>query len=68
MFNVVEKNQKLVKGLMIFIALTFVMWGIGSYLGMIGDDGYVAKVGSAKIYERDINNVLEQNKDSGDKM
>lgn len=68
MFNVVEKNQKLVKGLMIFIALTFVMWGIGSYLGMIGDDGYVAKVGSTKIYERDINNVLEQNKDAGDKM
>jgi peptidyl-prolyl cis-trans isomerase D len=68
MFNVVEKNQKLVKGLMIFIALTFVMWGIGSYLGMLGDDGYVAKVGSAKIYERDINSILEQNKDAGDKM
>jgi peptidyl-prolyl cis-trans isomerase D len=68
MFNIVEKNQKFVKSLMIFIAITFVMWGVGSYLGMIGDDAYIAKVGSTKIYEKDINNVLEQNKDAGDKM
>ncbi len=68
MFNIVEKNQKLVKGIMIVITITFVTWGIGSYLGMMGDDGYVAKVGSNKIYERDIDNAMQQNKQATDKM
>jgi len=68
MFNIVEKNQKLVKGIMIFITITFVMWGIGSYLGMMGDDGYVAKVGGKKIYAQDIDNVMQQNKQFTDKM
>lgn len=68
MFNIVEKNQKLVKGIMIVITITFVTWGIGSYLGMMGDDGYVAKVGNKKIYERDIDNAMQQNKQATDKM
>lgn len=63
-----EKNQKLVKGIMIVIIASFVLWGIGSYLGMAGDDGYIAKVGSSKIYERDIDNVMQQNKQYTDKL
>lgn len=68
MFNLVEKNQKLVKGIMIAVTATFVVWGIGGYLGMSGDDGYVAKVGSSKIYTNDIDNALEQNPKNTDKM
>ena len=67
MFNIVEKNQKLVKGIMIVIIITFVMWGIGSYIGMMGDDGYVAKIGNKKIYSQDIDNVMQQNKQFNDK-
>ncbi|MFN8771237.1 MAG: peptidylprolyl isomerase [Neisseriaceae bacterium] len=68
MFNIVEKHQKLVKGIMIVIIASFVLWGIGSYIGMVGDDGYIAKVGDSKIYERDIDNVMQQNKQYTDKM
>lgn len=68
MFNVVEKNQKLVKGIMITVAATFVLWGIGGYLGNSGDDGYVAKVGNAKIYTRDIDQAIQQNPQNPDKM
>lgn len=68
MFNLVEKNQVLVKGIMIAVASTFVLWGIGGYLGMGGDDGYVAKVGSNKIYTRDIDNAMQQNPQNTDKM
>jgi peptidyl-prolyl cis-trans isomerase D len=68
MFNIVEKNQKLVKGIMITIAATFVLWGIGGYLGNAGDDGYVAKVGSQKIYTRDIDGAIQQNPQNTDKM
>jgi peptidyl-prolyl cis-trans isomerase D len=68
MFNIVEKNQVFVKGIMIAVTATFVMWGIGGYLGMGGDDGYIAKVGSNKIYMRDIDNILQQNPQSTDKV
>lgn len=68
MFNIVEKHQKLVKGLMIVITGTFVMWGVSGYLSM-GDDGYVAKVGSKKIYGSDIDQAMDQSKgQSQDKM
>ncbi|HLX54237.1 MAG TPA: SurA N-terminal domain-containing protein, partial [Aquella sp.] len=68
MFNIVEKNQTFVKGIMIAVTATFVLWGIGGYLGMGGDDGYVAKVGSNKIYTRDIDNAMGQNPQNTDKM
>lgn len=70
MFNAVEKHQKLVKGLMIAITATFVVWGIGGYLGMGEDDGYVAKVGSHKIYTQDIDRAMDasQGQQSQDKM
>lgn len=69
MFNTVEKHQKLVKGIMITLGVAFAMWGIGGYLGGSGDDGYVAKVGSTKIYPRDIDNAMEQSQQqSQDKM
>ncbi len=69
MFNVVEKHQKVVKGIMIAITATFVVWGIGGYLGMGSDDGYIAKVGSNKIYSQDIDRAIDQNPNqSQDKM
>lgn len=71
MFNLIEKHQTLVKGIMITIVATFVLWGIGGYLGMGADDDYVAKIGSNKIYLRDIDNALAQNPQnpqSNDKM
>jgi len=61
MFNVVEKHQKLVKGIMITITATFVVWGVSGYFGMTGDDGYVAKVGSNKLYPQDIDRAMDQN-------
>ncbi len=70
MFHIVEKNQKLVKGILVAVAATFVMFGVGGYLGMGGDDGYVAKVGSSKIYSGDIDNAIQQQQQgqSQDKM
>lgn len=69
MFNIVEKNQKLVKGILIAITATFVLWGIGGYLNMAGDDGYIAKVGSDKIYPKDIDQAMqEQGQKSQDKV
>lgn len=59
MFNTVEKHQKLVKGLMIVLGAAFTLWGIGGYLGGNSDDGYVAKVGSNKIYPRDIDQAMQ---------
>ncbi len=67
MFDIVEKNQKLVKGIMIAVGASFVLWGIGSYLGMVSDDGYLAKVGSKKIYMRDIDQAM-QNDPNQDKL
>ncbi len=61
MFNIIEKHPKVVKGIMIAITATFVVWGISGYLGMTGDDGYVAKVGSSKIYSQDIDRAMDQN-------
>ena len=60
MFNVIEKHQKAVKGLLMAITATFVVWGVSGYLGMAGDDGYVAKVGNKKIYQRDIDQAIDQ--------
>lgn len=68
MFNIIEKNQAFVKGIMIAVTATFVLWGIGGYLGMGGDDGYVAKVGSSKLYARDIDNAMSENPQNTDKM
>ena len=69
MFNIVEKHQKLVKGIMITIAATFVVWGVSGYFAMGGNDGYVAKVGSNKIYPQDLDRALDQNPQAGqDKM
>ncbi len=69
MFNIVEKHQKLVKGIMITLTATFVVWGVSGYLGMAGDDGYVAKVGSNKLYLQDIDRAMDQNPSQGqDKM
>ena len=68
MFNIIEKNQMLVKGIMIAIGATFVLWGVGGYIGMSGDDGYVAKVGSNKIYKQDIDQAIQQNPQNTDKM
>lgn len=68
MFNLVEKNQALVKGIMIAVIATFILWGIGGYLGMGSDDGYVAKVGDNKIYTRDIDNAMGENPQNTDKM
>ena len=62
MFNIVEKNQNAVKAVMIIVTASFVFWGLGSYIGMSGDDGYIAKVGDQKIYESNIDNVMQQNK------
>ncbi|MBY0379890.1 MAG: peptidylprolyl isomerase, partial [Burkholderiales bacterium] len=50
------------------VTASFVLWGIGGYLGMMGDDEYAVKVGSKKIYERDIDNAMQQNKQYTDKM
>jgi peptidyl-prolyl cis-trans isomerase D len=61
MFNIVERHQKLVKGIMITLTATFVVWGISGYLGMTGDDGYIAKVGSKRIYGQDIDRAMDSN-------
>lgn len=70
MFHVVEKNKKLVKGIMIAVTATFIFFGIGSYLGMgsISDNDYVAKIGNQKIYPRDIDNFTANASQKLDKI
>ncbi|HMT02483.1 MAG TPA: peptidylprolyl isomerase [Burkholderiales bacterium] len=70
MFHVVEKNKKLVKGIMIAVTATFIFFGIGSYLGMgsFNDNDYVAKIGSQKIYPRDIDNFTANTPQKLDKI
>mgnify|MGYP000284702247 CR=1 FL=1 len=69
MFHLVDKNQKLVKWIMIAVIASFVVWGIGGYLGMSGDDGYLAKVGSHKIYSKDLDQAMNQEQQqNNDKM
>ena len=68
MFSTIEKHQTLVKVIMIAVASTFVLWGVGGYLGMAGNDGYVAKVGSNKIYKQDIDQAIQNNPQNTDKM
>jgi len=66
MFNVVEKNQKVVKGILIAVTATFVVWGMGNYLNM-SSDGFVAKVGSVKIYSQDVDRAVAQQQDANPK-
>ncbi len=62
MFNIVEKNQKTAKGIMIAVTASFVLWGISGYLSQSSDDGYIAKIGDQKIYPRDIDQALDSQK------
>ena len=62
MFNVIEKNQKLTKGIMIAVTASFVLWGISGYISQSSDDGYVAKIGDQRIYPKDIDQAMESQK------
>ncbi|MCX8514224.1 MAG: hypothetical protein RL017_202 [Pseudomonadota bacterium] len=68
MFNIIEKNQKFAKGIMIAVAAAFVLWGVGGYISGSSDDGSIAKVGNLKIYSQDIDNAMQQNPQNTDKM
>ncbi|SCK24130.1 SurA N-terminal domain-containing protein [Vogesella sp. LIG4] len=58
MFDFVHNNNAAIKIILGAVALTFVGFGIGSYSAAV-DDPYLAKVGDAKIYKRDLERQLQ---------
>ncbi|MBN3004255.1 SurA N-terminal domain-containing protein [Chromobacterium alkanivorans] len=58
MFEFVQNNKVFIQVVLGAVALTFVGFGVGSYEAA-SDDPYLAKVGSAKIYKRDLDRALE---------
>lgn len=58
MFDFVHNNNVAIKVILGAVALTFVGFGVGSYSAAV-DDPYLAKVGDAKIYKRDVERQLQ---------
>jgi hypothetical protein len=57
MFDFVQNNKIAIQVILGAVALTFVGFGVGSYLRR--GRPYLVKVGSAKIYKRDLDRMLE---------
>lgn len=64
MFNVVQRHQKSVQAILLLTIAGFALFGIASYLDFSGD-AYIAKVGSHKIYSKDLERY--NTKDNNDK-
>ncbi|MFN4235803.1 MAG: SurA N-terminal domain-containing protein [Vogesella sp.] len=58
MFDFVQNNNLAIKIILGAVALTFVGFGVGSYSAAV-EDPYLAKVGNAKIYQKDVERQLE---------
>lgn len=58
MFDFVQNNNTAIKVILGAVALTFVGFGVGSYSAAV-EDPYLAKVGNAKIYQKDVERQLE---------
>ncbi|WP_287877989.1 SurA N-terminal domain-containing protein [Aquitalea sp.] len=58
MFDFVQNNKIAIQVILGAVALTFVGFGVGSYTSAV-EDPYLVKVGSAKIYKRDLDRILE---------
>lgn len=58
MFDFVHNNNTAIKIILGAVALTFVGFGVGSYTAAV-DDPYLAKVGDAKIYKRDVERQMQ---------
>ncbi|MBM2883809.1 SurA N-terminal domain-containing protein [Chromobacterium phragmitis] len=58
MFEFVQNNKTVIQVILGAVALTFVGFGVSSYTGAT-DDPYLVKVGSTKIYKRDLDRALE---------
>ncbi|MEQ6290476.1 SurA N-terminal domain-containing protein [Vogesella sp. GCM10023246] len=58
MFDFVHNNNAAIKIILGAVALTFVGFGVGSYTAAV-DDPYLAKVGDAKIYKRDVERQMQ---------
>lgn len=58
MFDFVQNNNTAIKVILGAVALTFVGFGVGSYSAAV-EDPYLAKVGDAKIYQKDVERQLE---------
>ena len=58
MFDFVQNNKIAIQVILGAVALTFVGFGVGSYTSAV-EDPYLVKVGSAKIYKRDLDRLLE---------
>ncbi|MEC5207683.1 peptidyl-prolyl cis-trans isomerase D [Vogesella perlucida] len=58
MFDFVQNNNTAIKVILGAVALTFVGFGVGSYSAAV-EDPYLAKVGGATIYQKDVERQLE---------
>jgi len=59
-FDLVERNKRLIQVLMVLIAITFVTWGLESYTRGPSGAGTVATVNGAKISEREFGEELRR--------
>lgn len=64
MFDFVQKHRRLSQGLLGAIAITFAVWGIGSYTHFIGGGDAVATVNGYEISGREFNEQLRRQQES----
>lgn len=62
-FDLVERNKKIIQIMMALIAITFVTWGLESYTRNPTGSGTVAKVNDTEITERAFNEELQRQQD-----
>jgi peptidyl-prolyl cis-trans isomerase D len=58
MLQPLNEHPKWIKIVLAIIIISFIFWGIGSYLSFVNDDTYVAKVGNDKIYLNDVDQAM----------
>jgi peptidyl-prolyl cis-trans isomerase D len=62
-FDLVERNKKIIQVGMVLIAITFVTWGLESYPRTPAGTGTVAKVNDTEITEREFSEELRRQQD-----
>lgn len=63
MFDLVHRNQRLIKVVLFLIILTFMFWGVESYRGLGSNPNEVANVGGYPITTMEFQRALERQRD-----
>ncbi|MBV2235479.1 MAG: SurA N-terminal domain-containing protein [Sterolibacterium sp.] len=63
MFDIVQNNRKVVQAILVLITLPFAFFGIESFVSRSGGDDTVAKVGSMKISQQELQSAVREQQD-----